>query len=271
MEHKNLQEPEKSIFRKALILDSEKGFDEEFNRTTNLEKRLIDEFGFAGIQLIFENKNSANYFALGDFPSTCPWAKLNDQPIEKLIESNFLPVQQKLPMLIAAMQERCKFIFAEQKTSATWQLHYLMEGKLYDQRDYYRIYTGGMPSPEAKENASLVKFGWTLPADLKAFYAIHDGFGEINDAGGVLSQDQLVVKGEMMNPICKNLNTQPDDYRYDDLLEFFPDGAGNAQCFLRTASGNNTTVDWDHETWEISGEESFYSFVDERLAQMDEE
>ncbi|MFK8102626.1 MAG: SMI1/KNR4 family protein [Saprospiraceae bacterium] len=271
MKYKTLQEPEKSIFRKALVLDSEKGFDEEFNRTTNLEKRLIDEFGFAGIQLIFENRNSANYFALGDFPITCPWAKFNDQPIQAFLESNFSLVQQRLPMLLAAMQERCKFIFAEQKNSEVWQLHYLMEGKLYDQRDYYRIYTGGMPIAEAKANASLLKFGWTLPADLKEFYMIHNGFGEINDAGCILNQEQLVIKGEMMNPICRELNTRPEDYRYDNLLEFFPDGAGNAQCFLRKETGNTTTVDWDHETWEISGEESFYSFVDERLAQMDEE
>ena len=74
-----------------------------------------------------------------------------------------------------------------------------------------------------------------------------------------------------MNPITKRQNVALTDYKFDDLLEFFPDGAGNAQCFLRVGTDIDATVDWDHETWEISEGMSFYDFVDERLSQIDEE
>ena len=168
------------------------------------------------------------------------------------------------------MKERCKFIYAEKKEDE-WNLHYLMDAKLYDERDYYRIYTGGMPISNSKENKNLLKFGWTLPKDLKEFYTIHNGFGEIYDAGFILSNEEIRIMGEMMNPICKEQGLKPDGYSFDNLLDFFPDGAGNTQCFLQNEIGNNITVDWDHETWELSEEEGFYEFIDEILSEIDEE
>ena len=270
MVYKSLSENEKSVFRKELKADSEKEFEEEYTRTTNLEKRLIDEYGFEAIKLIFEYRNSVNYFLLGNFPSDCPWAASNHKTMEEVIGSNFLKVKNKLPNLISSIKERCKFIFAEKKKDV-WNLHYFMDSKLYDERDYYRIYTGGMPVVDSKENSNLLKYGWTLPKDLKEFYSIHNGFGEIYDAGFVLSNEEIQVMGEMMNPISKEENVKPEGYSFDNLLEFFPDGAGNTQCFFKDKTGNNITVDWDHETWEISVEENFYEFLDDRLAEIDEE
>jgi hypothetical protein len=270
MKYKSLSEADKLIFREELKHNSEKEFDEEFIRSTNLERKLINEYGFEGIKLIFENRNSTNYFLLGEFPKDCPWVKNNKEQIEKVIEINFSKIKNKLPDLISSMKERCKFIYAE-KEKNKWKLHYLMEAKLHDKRDYYRVYTGGMPINNSIENENLLKFGWTLPKDLKEFYTIHNGFGEIDELGYILNMDEIRVMGEMMNPICEEQNVKPEEYSFDNLLEFFPDGAGNAQCFLRGETGNNVTVDWDHEIWELSNEESFYEFINERLAEIDEE
>lgn len=77
-----------------------------------------------------------------------------------------------------------------------------------------------------------------------------------------------------MNSICeKNNYDYPEDYKFEDLLEFFPDGAGNVQCFYRENLDyqNAQTVDWDHEVWEISGKVGFYEFIDERISEIDEE
>jgi len=128
-----------------------------------------------------------------------------------------------------------------------------------------------MPLSEPKENPNLIKYEWTIPKDLKEFYSVHNGFGEIYDAGFILSNEEIKVMGEMMNPICQKQNINPDEYSFNNLLEFLPDGGGNAQCFLKDETGNNKTVDWDHETWEISEEENFYEFIDERLSEIDEE
>lgn len=270
MKYKVLIEDVKSVYREQLKRDLEKDFDEEFIRTTNLEKKLINEYGFEGIKLIFEQKNSVNYFNLGHFPDDCPWYGINHERLEDGIEAIFLKIRSKLPNLILSMKERCKFIFTEKKEKE-WRLHYLMDAKLYDGRNYYRIYTGRMPLYEFSENLNLLKYSWSLPKDLGEFYSIHNGFGEIDDANFILSNEQIAIMGEMMNPICKEQRVNPDGYKFDDLLEFFPDGAGNTQCFLRENSENNITVDWDHETWEISDKLNFYEFVDERMSEIDEE
>ena len=54
-----------------------------------------------------------------------------------------------------------------------------------------------------------------------------------------------------------------------ELLEFCPDGAGNAQCFHRRDEEDDDprAVDWDHETWEISDETWFADFADRRLGE----
>lgn len=270
MEYRILSEEGKTNFRKQLKCHPEKEFDEEFIRTTNLERQLINEFGFDAIKLIFEYRNSINYFLLGNLPNNCPWLKINGKSNDDAIEANFSKVKNKLPNLISSIKERCKFIYAEKK-EREWNLHYLMTSKLYDNRDYYRIYTGGMPLTKPAENSNLLKYGWELPQDLKQFYSIHNGFGEIYNANFILSNEEIRVMGEMMNPICKEQNVKPEGYSFDNLLEFFPDGGGNAQCFLRTENGNNLTVDWDHEIWEISEGEDFYEFIDERMSEIDEE
>lgn len=265
-----LDDATKAVLRDQLKRDPDKPFDSEWIRTTTLERGVVDKYGFNGIKLIFEYRNSENYYDKGSFPTDCPWYSLNGLSIKECIEHNFKPVVNKLPFLTRALKERCKFIYAE-KEGQNWYLHYFLHMKLYDGRDYYRIYTGGAPKKDVRPNASLLSFQWEVPDDLKEFYTIHDGFGEIYEANFVHSAENIRVMGEMMNPITKEQGVTPEGYSFDDLLEFFPDGAGNAQCFIRTSEGNNLTVDWDHEVWEISEETGFYDFIDSKMSEIDEE
>ena len=55
-------------------------------------------------------------------------------------------------------------------------------------------------------------------------------------------------------------------YNTDDLLFFFPDGAGNGRFFYRQRETDTRIVDWDHETRELTPEISFWEFVDSRLS-----
>ncbi len=73
----------------------------------------------------------------------------------------------------------------------------------------------------------------------------------------------------MMDPIAAKQGTAPEGYAFRDLLEFCPDGAGNAQCFHRRDEEDDDprAVDWDHETWEISDETWFADFADRRLGE----
>ena len=260
----------KTKLRSELKRDPDKPFDREWTRTTNLERYVVDKYGFEGIKLIYEYRNSENYYNLGDFPEDCPWHGFNDKTIEYCIDENFKLIKNKVPRLISSLKERCEFIYAE-KREHDWHLHFFLKMKLYDGREYYRVYTGGSPKTEFIPNSNLRLFNWEIPNDLKEFYSIHDGFGEIYDANFILSSKDIKVMGEMMNPITEEQGVIPEDYSFNDLLEFFPDGVGNAQCFIRTAEGNNSTVDWDHEVWEISDPLSFYDFINERMSEIDEE
>ncbi len=266
--YENLTSELKDRFKNELKRNSEKEFNLEFIRTTNLEHEIINKYGFDGIKLVFDSRNSKNYYKLGEFPEDCPWMKGNKKTVTDFITENFKPISKKIPNLIAALKDRCKFIYAEKKEN-DWHLHYLLDMKLYDDRNYYKIYTGGAPLLHAEPNKNLKSFNWNVPNDLKIFYKIHNGFGELYDAYFVMANDDIKVLAEMMNPICKEQNVQPEGYSFNDLLEFYPDGTGNAQCFYK--NNGNSTVDWDHEVWEISGEMGFFEFINERMAEIDEE
>ena len=55
-------------------------------------------------------------------------------------------------------------------------------------------------------------------------------------------------------------------YNTDDLLLFFPDGAGNGRFFYRQREASTHIVDWDHETRKLTPEVSFWEFVDNWLS-----
>ncbi len=269
-QYETLSESLKIVFRDRLERDEEKSYDEEFIRTTNLEHRLVNQYGFEAIKLIFEYRNSENYFNLGSFPAECPWSKHNNKKIPEFIEANFRPIKKGLPRLIATLKERCQFIYAEYD-GQTWYLHYYLNIKLHDGRNYYRVYTGGPPNTSPKAGKRLTDYNWVIPPPLADFYRVHDGFGEIYDANYIIQSQDLAVLAEMMTPISIEEGSSPEGYAFSDLLEFFPDGTGNVQCFLRDGMNISMTVDWDHERWEISEPTDFFTFIEENLSEVDEE
>lgn len=269
---RNISEHQKAKHKILLEIEKSKDFGEEFVRTTDLERQIVDEYGFEGIKLIFEKQNSQNYFKLGNFPKNSHWSIFNSLNIPDFISKNFQSIKEKLPNFLEVINSRCRYIFVE-KTNDKWKLNYFLDMKLYDKRNYFRIFKGGLPNtPEPNQN--LKSYDWTIPKDLAEFYSIHDGFGELNGNFYLYGSDEIVVMAKLMNSICeKNNYDYPEDYNFEDLLEFFPDGAGNVQCFYRENGDcqNAQTVDWDHEVWEISGKSGFYEFIDDRMSQIDEE
>ena len=163
-------------YLQQLETDQNKAFDIEFIRTSNLEVSLLKQYGFDGLKLVFSARNSENYYQLGDIPQESPWHFLNGREPAEAIEVIFKPINKKIPLLISQMKDRVRFIYAE-KTDQEWRLHYLLDMKLYDGRDYFQVYSGGQPNKKASPNAALLKYKWSLPSDLLEFYSVHDGFG----------------------------------------------------------------------------------------------
>jgi len=130
--------------RSELKSHPDKEFDTEFIRNTDLEHNIISTYGFDGVKLLFEARNTSSYYPLGEFPKNCPWSVLNDKSVSDFITANFRSISNKITTLVSALGERCRLIYAEKKDD-TWQLHYLLDMKLYDDRDYFAIYTRGAP------------------------------------------------------------------------------------------------------------------------------
>lgn len=249
-------------YQSQLKRDPDKEFGPEFIRTTNLERRLVDEYEFDAIRLIHGDR-SESIQPLGEIPEACPWFQLNGFDLPSAIRHTFAPLAAELPRLVALLQERCSHLYVEE-SDGKWLLHYFLDVTLYDRRRYYHVYTAGVPNVDPQASPTLSEYGWSIPDDLVRFYSVHDGFGPILGSG------DLSVMAKMMDPICRAENFSPSGYRFADLLEFHPDDAGNAQCFHRDGE-RCMTVDWDHETWELSGEQEFFTYVDERLSTIDEE
>ncbi|HEY0063166.1 MAG TPA: hypothetical protein VGC21_13675 [Telluria sp.] len=244
--------------KRELISDKALPFEQEFCRTTDLERSILDQFGRSGAEFIVSQHN-----LVPSFDATCPW-QIEGLAAVDAVDKVLSPLRRLLPEFVSTLEERIRWVVPV-RSEGEWQLVYLVDRALYDGRPYYELIVGGAPNlaPQLSERAASL--GWKVPDAIKTLCLVHDGFGAVDSA--ILASRYLVDLGEIMDPIAKEQSFVPDDYEFQDLLEFCPDGAGNCQAFHRQRRDdpNPLTVDWDHETREISGERPFFEFVDERL------
>lgn len=254
----------RASYTAQLVRDREKKFDDEFLRTTDLERAILDEHGEDGARFLLERMGLS--LAIDDVP---PW------PIDGLAPSDavrkiFGPVREQLPEFIEALEERVRWVIPAKRKSQ-WVLTYMRS--LYDGRRYYEVIFGGPPNPTPTVSQRAASLGWTVPTSIARLYRVHDAIS--STGGGLVASSDLVDLGELMDPIAEEQHFIPRGYRFQDLLEFYPDGAGNCQSLHRRRKNDADppTVDWDHETREISDEMPFFEFADEALSRevLDEE
>ena len=172
---------------------------------------------------------------------------------------------------MTAFEENCTHLLAERR-ELDWCLHYSVRGNLHSGVFHFWHFIGGPPRSVPEKNPVLKKFAWDIPDDLLAFYSVHDGFectGRVR--ARVLSSSEITVMADYMNPIAEEIGQSPEGYCFEDLLEFCPDGGGNAQCFRREGHRDLSTVDWEHESWELDNSQPFFEFVDQQLSNLYEE
>lgn len=253
----------------ALELNPKKSFQKEWDRTCSLKSQVIQRYGYDGVKLVHFQEVQGELFVLGEWPDDCPWVSVNDCDTKVAISKIFARLSKRLPRTVRAFCEHCDYLVAE-CCESDWRLHYLLRGRYDSGAECFWHYVGGPPALDPQPNTTLQRFGWSFPPDLLALYAIHNGFG-CADRTQVLSSDGVVVMADYMNSVAEDVGRPPDGYRFEDLLEFCPDGCGNAQCFRRDGDTVLGTVDWDHETWELSDQQTFFDFLDQNLSQLDEE
>ncbi|MYM27195.1 hypothetical protein GTP58_02530 [Duganella sp. CY15W] len=244
--------------KRDLIRDKALPFEREFCRTTNLERSILDQFGRAGAEFIIRQHN-----LVPSFDSTCPWQIEGLEAIDA-VEKVLSPLRRVLPEFMAVLAERIRWVVPV-RSEGDWKLVYLVDRALYDGRPYYELIVGGTPNSSPRLSDRAQSLGWGVPKSMNKLCLVHDGFGALDS--GILTSRYLVDLGELMDPIAKEQGFVSDDYEFQDLLEFSSDGAGNCQAFHRRSRDDldPLTVDWDHETREISGETPFFEFADEML------
>lgn len=244
--------------KRDLIHDTALPFEKEFCRTTDLERSILDQFGRPGAEFIVRQNN-----LVPSFDATCPWKIEGLEPVDA-VDKVLSPLRRLLPQFVSTLEERIRWVVPV-RSGSDWKLVYLVDRALYDGRPYYELIVGGAPNSSPRLSDRAESLGWLVPQAMNKLCSVHDGFGALD--GGILPSWYSVDLGELMDPIAKEQMFVPDNYEFQDLLEFCQDGAGNCQAFHRKSrnDADPMTVDWDHETREISGEMPFFEFADEKL------
>jgi hypothetical protein len=254
-----LDESTRERLTRELQRDLNKPIGQEVDRTMALERTILDQYGRAGAEFLLQRVGLT-----ASFDETCPW-RIEGLDATVAVDRVLSPLRDLLPEFIFALEERVKWVIPTRGKDG-WTLVYVTERNLYDGRPYYAFIFGGAPNPTPRLSARAESLGWLVPRSLRTLCAVHDGLEE-SDSGGVLASGRLVDLGEMMDPIAAEQDFQPENYAFQNLLEFAPDGSGNCQAFHRRELDDDDppTVDWDHETREISDEMSFFEFLDDAL------
>jgi hypothetical protein len=271
---KKLSADERAAFRAQLTHDPQEDFDTYWARTSRLRYELVRDYGGDGVQLwleddVFVSRFDAFYEA-GQIPpdAGCPWELPANASPAAIITTIFAPLTDHLPQTIALLREHCRGLFVL-RHQQRWRLLYLIPRTLYGGQEYWQIVAGGPPLADPVLPEEPSKHGWRMPAALRFLYSVHDGLGDL------LHGSHCVLSCEKLQTLSLYVNSEEEGLPYDtkDLLEFYPDGVGNGQYFHRRSrrDPDPPTVDWDHETRELSGERDFFDFLDERLIELEEE
>jgi hypothetical protein len=253
-------------------------FSEQLVGLYKTQTDLVDKYGRDGLMLLIDyetrvyvdsdTKRSLEIMHYADIPKNCPWYELHELQIPDFIQK----VWEAYPIpFVELLKEYIKdlFVIFEDKK---WYLAYAYQTKDYDDNPYYGFLGGCQPKSNAKLPKALLDAGWKMPKDLQELYSIHSIFGDLRSA---LRNDitDCIPKASSLEASLTFLEEYvvawEVDYTFFDLLPFCEDGAGNSQNFYKAEpiEDSYATVDWDHETKEISGASTLAEFIEHQFAE----
>ena len=214
------------------------------------------------------NSHIGHLYALEEMPDICPWAVYRGESIERIIDQIFAPLAERLTTFPNLLKTGCTQIVAL-LDNQRWYLIYVLQPEVGQKESYL---CGGSPVNLPVLPDSVRVAGWTLPKQLADFYKVHNGFGILWPLDLFWNSD-CILPSSHLKILAQTFPADMPillDYDPNHLLEFFPDGAGNGQYFYRFdhKDSESLTVDWDHETRELSHQADFWSFIDERLGKL---
>jgi hypothetical protein len=245
-----------------------------WRRTSRRRHEAVRDLGPDGVRLwlLADNVRFELLCRPGEVPqdADCPWELPAGIEPAAVVERYFGPLADRLPTTFDTLREECRLTLALRQ-AGRWRLLYVLPYTQHDGQDYWQFVGGGPPLADPQLLKTVRDLGWRMPRSLREFYAVHDGFGH-GYYDNPLGWSQILEPCSRLRLLSEWVATLPDgiDYDCDDLLEFFADGAGNGQYFRhRTREDDDPpTFDWDHETWQLTGPEDFFDFLDEQLIRL---
>jgi hypothetical protein len=251
-------------------------FNTQLNNLWKSQMDLVERYGSDGLAFLLDhqtrvyvdadNKRSLHVVHYTALPENCPWHFLGtlrrEDAIRKVWEA--FPVE-----FVTTLALNCRDLFAI-FDNERWFLAYAYIKTEYDNSTYYEFLCGAEPDPDAQLPEPLVQAGWNMPEDLKAFYAVHGSFGNLQSVMRNDESDCIKTAATLETSLAfleEHVTDWEADYSFFDLLPFFMDSGGNCQNFYKQqpTGGSYLTVDWDRSTKELSGNASFPDFIDYRF------
>lgn len=253
---------------------------EDYVEMVSADYEAFNRWGREAVELIFNHYRDENIAVreLDQLPEEHPWRARHGADAGEVVRQIFAPVWHRAPELFARFAFAVRAIYTIE-ISGTQCLLYACdaEQEYGEPREHLSLVVGGpalsrneLDAVDERLSEYVRSCGWSVPSELRELYSVHHGLGRLSsfsgqfdNAGSIYPAEQLSVLGEMMNDIAEEQNFEPDGYRFDDLLNFFEDGAGNGENFFRSGPDRppSGTVDWDHETRQISAVRSFWDFL----------
>ncbi|QYF91689.1 SMI1/KNR4 family protein [Massilia sp. PAMC28688] len=254
---KELDELTRARLKRELSWGASKPTADRYQRTTDLQRAILDQYGRRGAEFILEQQGLRARTDAG-----CPWPVAGMAPADA-VELVFGELAAVLPRFVAVLQERVRWVIPARRDDA-WMLAYLTDRVLHDGRPHFQLVLGGAPNASPSLSPRAQYMGWSVPDSLRRLCLVHDGI--CSGAESILSARRMADLGEIMAGIEEE--APRPSHACKDLLEFHPDGVGNCQAFFRRSSRDTdpSTVFWDHESNELSREASFFEYVDRTLS-----
>lgn len=184
--------------------------------------------------------------------ASCPWAEAGGTDPATIIRGIFAPLAGRAKSLVNELERRCTDLRTAE-IDGQWRLLYVL--RLGKKAETFTALVGGAPDASPALSIAATAASWGLHADLRDFYAVHNGFGPFADgAWGVES----VLPSDSLEVLPAIVGWQNDPARTPILdpsafLAFMVDGVGHRRGHYRQHGGTPyaRAMDWDRETRQV--------------------
>lgn len=203
---------------------------------------LIVERGAAAAPETFGRDRELDaYWDPIDAPAESPW-RFPSNDAAAIIDEVFSPLKGRADGFIQALHASVRRVVVRRDEEGAFHLLYFLD------RDHPQAQNRNDPNVRytTLSGAAPTEAPSSLPAELRLFLSVHNGFG----ADGY-AVDAIVPASEV-----RPLPAKPD------ASEVYCDEVGNRIVLLK----NGTVADWDHETGEVTANRSFFGWLSTAFA-----